>query len=703
MTTCILTIIKNEHEYLDEWIKYHLNLGIDHIFIFEDIDSESHKEITDKYENKVSLNNIETILNENSKKRALELKSTKKGSAHILYLKEALLWIKENYENIYNWCFIIDNDEFITIKDTLNINDDYDAFIIKWECYGANGYINKPNYSEHGVIDTYTEKMKGKLIGEPYQTKVCFNIQKYKNEYFFNPHIPNKHICKWYNNDNIYIRHYITKSLEEYLWKKQTRGYIWGCRRNLDFFFNINPDMKDIKLVVLPYKQNGSQGTEIKLSLSAWKKFCKFKYHFIVIGEFDEQLKNEFPWVEFIYCSTKEKKEGQYNPHLDILNKFKIVSEKYSTAYNGFIYMTDDEYAVKPFNLDDITKIYYHSSGFIGVENKPTSYWKHDKWKTRQLLDKENLPHINYTTHYPCFFEFKKLNEICERFNMLEESYVFDDVYFNYFKHEEPILDNTIRFGIWSKEIFKNGFQNAVNNLNIKFMCNSVEGWSKELEIKLNEIITSKETMNELNYYLQNNKITKLQIGCGRHILNGWFNTDISVKKNSVNIAFMDAAQPFPIQDQTFDYIFSEHFFEHLTYDQEKTMLNECYRILKPNGIMRIATPNIEFLIDLYLNPEKEINKSYIEFDSKRSGYPINSIYVINRFHTTWGHKIIHSPESLTILLKDAGFKNIKRCEVGISTHIELNNIECHQKSFERQGANMDYNKLQTMVFEAQK
>ena len=57
MKNCILTVIKNEHEYLDEWIQYHLNLGIDYIFIFEDIDSDSHKKITDKYD-KVFLKNI---------------------------------------------------------------------------------------------------------------------------------------------------------------------------------------------------------------------------------------------------------------------------------------------------------------------------------------------------------------------------------------------------------------------------------------------------------------------------------------------------------------------------------------------------------------------------------------------------------------------------------------------------------------------
>jgi hypothetical protein len=72
---------------------------------------------------------------------------------------------------------------------------------------------------------------------------------------------------------------------------------------------------------------------------------------------------------------------------------------------------------------------------------------------------------------------------------MLEESYVFDDVYFNYFPHEEPVLDSTIRLGIWSKSIFKNNFQKAIDNPSIKFVCNSVDGWSKELEDELWKIV----------------------------------------------------------------------------------------------------------------------------------------------------------------------------------------------------------------------
>ena len=242
-------------------------------------------------------------------------------------------------------------------------------------------------------------------------------------------------------------------------------------------------------LIILPYIQRRSQGNEIKLCLNGWKKNCLFDYHFVVIGEFDQSLKDEYPLVEFMECKTRDKIEGQYNPHLDIQHKMETVMGKFSDTYGGFIRVADDNYAIKPFELSDITTVHYHSTNFIGNEKKPKSFWPYDKWKTRQLLDRENLPHVNYTTHYPYWFEFKKLNEIWDKFNMKNESYVLEDVYFNYFKHEEPILDSTIRLGIWNNEIFKNEFQKAVDNPNIKFMCNSIEGWSKELEDNL-KIIT---------------------------------------------------------------------------------------------------------------------------------------------------------------------------------------------------------------------
>lgn len=507
----ILTVVKNEQEYLDEWIKYHLDLGVDHIFIFEDFGSDSHKEICDKYTDRVSLSSIETLLDENTIKEVLELKLSKERNPQIIYFKKCLNYIQSL--SIYDWCFVIDCDEYITfenngskLEDVLGMYKDYDAFVMQWRCYGANGHIKKPDYKGKGLIGTYTKPSLdcGHFVLE-WTSKTCYNLKKYRESFYMTVHQPSDE-CNWcrtdfskdrkrFAYDTVYLRHYITKSWEEFIAKRK-RGFFVGFARTVEMFFRINQDMfplkqqllEDLKqetLVVMPYIESGSQGNELRITLNGWRKFCQFKYHFIVIGEFAESLKQEFPWVEFIYCPSVPKKDGQYNPHLDIQNKFNVVRKMYSQIYDGFIFTCDDYYPVKRFELSDITKTHYHNKTFFGNEKCPKSFWNYDKWKTRQLLDREGLPHINYTTHYPYYMEFKKLDEIQKKFNLFQESYVFDDVYFNYFEHEEPVLDSEIRLGIWNNDIFLNEFDKALENPKIKFMTNSVEGWSKELEDKL--------------------------------------------------------------------------------------------------------------------------------------------------------------------------------------------------------------------------
>lgn len=206
-----------------------------------------------------------------------------------------------------------------------------------------------------------------------------------------------------------------------------------------------------------------------------------------------------------------------------------------------------------------------------------------------------------------------------------------------------------------------------------------------------------------INNYLNNNEISKLQLGCGGFPIKGWLNSDKGQYKINNEIIYLDVTKRFELPDNSFNYIYSEHLFEHLTYHEGLNMLKECYRILKPGGIIRIATPNLEFLIDLYFHPEKEINKSYIEFDGKRTNQPNDAVYAISHFHTDWGHKIIYDYKSLKTFLESVGFKNIIQCEVSKSSHAELNDIEQHPKHFKKMGVKHDFNSLQTMVLEAEK
>ena len=74
--------------------------------------------------------------------------------------------------------------------------------------------------------------------------------------------------------------------------------------------------------------------------------------------------------------------------------------------------------------------------------------------------------------------------------------------------------------------------------------------------------------------YLKNNEIKKLQVGCGSNRLEGWLNTDLNFNEH---IAFLDAGKIFPIESNTFDYVYSEHLFEHLTLDSQLNLLGEVH------------------------------------------------------------------------------------------------------------------------------
>ncbi len=197
--------------------------------------------------------------------------------------------------------------------------------------------------------------------------------------------------------------------------------------------------------------------------------------------------------------------------------------------------------------------------------------------------------------------------------------------------------------------------------------------------------------------YLRNNNEHKLQIGFGNFPLEGWLNTGIDFWE-CWNGMYMDAGKPFPLPDNSFDYVFSEHLFEHLTFPQAQNMLKECYRVMKPGAVMRIATPNLRFLLDLYENPEKPIHKAYMEFSVKNLGMPQTPVYVINRFHTSWGHKIVYDMETLSKLLTDNEFKNITPCEMSKSEHPALNGVESHFKIFP-----YEFIHLETMILEVTK
>ena len=89
------------------------------------------------------------------------------------------------------------------------------------------------------------------------------------------------------------------------------------------------------------------------------------------------------------------------------------------------------------------------------------------------------------------------------------------------------------------------------------------------------------------------------QLGSGATRLDGWLHTDLEPKRP--NIIRLDATKQFPFPDESLDFIAAEHVIEHMGYPHGQKLLRQCWRTLRPGGVVRIATPHLRRLAEMYL------------------------------------------------------------------------------------------------------
>ena len=177
-------------------------------------------------------------------------------------------------------------------------------------------------------------------------------------------------------------------------------------------------------------------------------------------------------------------------------------------------------------------------------------------------------------------------------------------------------------------------------------------------------IISRKPNNNFQNKYLN--------LGSGAIYLNGWTNADF-YRFRQIKIDWMlDAGKKWKCDNEYWDGIFSEHVLEHLTYKASIKCLNECYRTLKKNGIIRLSLPNINLSIE---HLSKKVN--HIGFERFESNSECVS-HVTQNF----GHKSTWDPELLISLLTEIGFTNVKKMNYKESNN-ELLCIEQKDKEWE--------------------
>jgi predicted SAM-dependent methyltransferase len=172
----------------------------------------------------------------------------------------------------------------------------------------------------------------------------------------------------------------------------------------------------------------------------------------------------------------------------------------------------------------------------------------------------------------------------------------------------------------------------------------------------------------------------KLHLGCGPHILPGWRNLDLDPVDGA---SAWNAQDGLPFPTGVVSFIFSEHFIEHLSLAAAVKFLDECARVLCPNGIMRVATPDLEHLIQTY-----QLNR--LEEWHDVNWAPRSRADMMNEGMRLWGHQYIYDHDCLESVLVQAGFARIQRAPWRQSTIGVF--VNCEQRPYHHE-----------LIFEAQR
>ena len=116
----------------------------------------------------------------------------------------------------------------------------------------------------------------------------------------------------------------------------------------------------------------------------------------------------------------------------------------------------------------------------------------------------------------------------------------------------------------------------------------------------------------------------------------------------------------WPFESSSAEVIFGSHVLEHLTQEEGRYCIQECNRVLRTSGILRLSVP------DLYLFAEKYVHGDTRFYEQTTSDGKDRFVgrTLAERFMfvvSGQGHKYHYDFDSLSLLLRQCGFDQIKR------------------------------------------
>ena len=244
MNIAICAVAKQENDYIDDWIKYHLNLGINQIFLFDNNNS-TYEKVEKRIDYSV-MPYVKIININDTDCRQLDRYNE-------FYRK---------YSKDFDWIICLDIDEFITLETYPDIPsflsdpkfENFDQVELTWKNYGDGGLVERdmtiPIYeSELTPSTSFTQAqvksfVRGNLPTIMKTAHCHIGINNFNIKSCLADGTPtDTQLLKNSFVGGVYIRHYRTRTLSEYIKNKfnRTDSFFDKSLTTLKYYFRTNP------------------------------------------------------------------------------------------------------------------------------------------------------------------------------------------------------------------------------------------------------------------------------------------------------------------------------------------------------------------------------------------------------------------------------------------------------------------------------
>jgi predicted SAM-dependent methyltransferase len=177
-------------------------------------------------------------------------------------------------------------------------------------------------------------------------------------------------------------------------------------------------------------------------------------------------------------------------------------------------------------------------------------------------------------------------------------------------------------------------------------------------------------------------QLTKLNLGCGSQLPDGWINVDYAMGARFAKIPFFRAInrkikifetadwsekiyihnlnKRFPWADSSIDIIYSSHTLEHFSKEEGRRLLAECHRVLRKDGIIRIVVPDLRYDVDEYIagrtKADDFVENLHVLYSTSNNALK-RHLYTFIQFQ----HKCMYDTPRLLAILSETGFEAASR------------------------------------------